>query len=275
MTSAPVSRVLELFPNAGTERDLVGLHLGDNIQSRPGAATSFVYTGFISSIDGRIGTEDAVGAPRALRNDRDWRLFQELMVQADVVLVSGRYVRDVEHGLAGNIIPDSADQDVGDLVRYRLAQGLPARPAVAVVTRSARFEPAVAAKLSDRVLIAHGSLADAETLQRWAAVGLESVHVGTDGDVDVDLLMAALDKRGHTVVFSAAGPNVLAMLVPRLDALYLTLGAQLLGGQSFMTLLAGDELVPPLKFTLESIYLDSEAANGASQLFLRFNSIRT
>ncbi len=270
-----MSRVLELFPDAGVERDLVGLHLGDDLRSRAGAAPSFVFTGFISSIDGRIGTEDAVGAPRALRNDRDWRLFQELMVQADVVLVSGRYVRDVEHGLARNIIPDPGNQGAGDLIRYRLERGLPARPAVAVVTRTATFEPAVAAGLSDRVIITHGAQADADTLHKWADAELDSVHVGRGGDVDVDLLMAALAERGHTVVFSAAGPNVLAMLLPTLDALYLTLGAQLLGGQSFMTLLAGDELVPPLGFRLETAYLDSNGPDGTTQLFLRFNSIRT
>jgi riboflavin biosynthesis pyrimidine reductase len=270
-----MSRVLELFPNAGVERDLVGLHLGEDLRSLASAASSFVFTGFISSIDGRIGTEDAVGAPRALRNDRDWRLFQELMVQADVVLVSGRYVRDVEQGMARNIIPDPADQNAGDLIQYRLDRGLPARPAVAVLTRTASFDPAVAAALSDRVIITHGAQVEADSLQKWADAGLDSVHVGEGGDVGVDHLMAALAERGHAVVFSAAGPKVLAMLLPALDALYLTLGAQLLGGQSFMTLLASDELEPPLRFTLGTAYLDPNAPDGATQLFLRFNSIRT
>lgn len=197
------------------------------------------------------------------------------MVQADVVLVSGRYVRDVEHGLARNIIPDPANRDSGDLISYRLERGLPSRPAVAVITRTATFEPAVAAGLSDRVIIAHGARAEADTLKEWGEAGLDSVHVGKGGDVDVDLLMVALAERGHTMVFSAAGPNVLAILLPVLDALYLTLGAQLLGGESFLTLLAGDELVPPLRFTLETAYLDPNAPDGAAQLFLRFNSIRT
>jgi riboflavin biosynthesis pyrimidine reductase len=196
------------------------------------------------------------------------------MVQADVVLVSGRYVREVEQGLARNIIPDPADHDVADLITYRLERGLPPRPAVAVLTRTAAFNPAVAAGLSDRVIITHESQVAADTLQEWDTVGLESVHVGRDGKVEVDLLLAALAERRLTVVFSAAGPNVLAMLVPRLDALYLTLGAQLLGGQSYMTVLAGDELVPPLTFTLGSAYLDPHGPNGASQLFLRFDRIR-
>jgi riboflavin biosynthesis pyrimidine reductase len=269
-----MSKVLELFPDAGTERDLRGLHLGHDLHSRAGPASSFVFSSFISSIDGRIGVDGDVGAPRPLRNDRDWRLFQELMVQADVVLVSGRYVRDVGRGSARNVIPDPADQDARDLISYRLERGLPARPAVAVVTRIGNFDPRAAAGLSDRVIIAHGAPVDAETLQSWTGAGMDSVHAGKHGEVDVDLLMTALIERGHTVVFSAAGPRVLAMLIPVLDSLYLTLGAQLLGGQSFMTLLDGDRLVPSLGFTVETVYLDRHAPAGTGQLFLEFKRMR-
>jgi len=251
-----MSRVIELLPDSGVERELHGLHLSHDVRSRIGSNSSFVFSGFISSIDGRIGVEDTVGAPRALRNDRDWTLFQELMVQADVVLVSGRYVRDVGRGAAMSIIPDPTDDGVGDLISYRTERGLPARPAVAVVTRSGGFDAAVAARLSDRVLVLHGAEADAETLRSWTDAGLDPAHVGTDGGVDVGRLMTALKEKGHRFVFSAAGPKVLAMLVPALDALYLTLGAQLLGGKNFMTLLEGDELVPSRGFTIETAYLD-------------------
>jgi len=268
-----MSTVVELFPDSGVERELHGLHLSHDVRSRIGSNLSFVFSGFISSIDGRIGVEDTVGAPRALRNDRDWRLFQELMVQADVVLVSGRYVRDVGRGAALNIIPDLADGDAGDLISYRVERGLPARPAVAVVTRSGGFDAAVAAGLSDRVLITYGAETDAETLRSWTDAGLDPVHVGMDGGVDVDRLMTALTERGHRIVFSAAGPKVLAMLVPALDALYLTLGAQLLGGQNFTTLLEGDELVPSRGFTIESAYLDRYGPGGTAQLFLEFQSV--
>jgi len=268
-----MSRVIELLPDSGVERELHGLHLSHDVRSRIGSNSSFVFSGFISSIDGRIGVEDTVGAPRALRNDRDWTLFQELMVQADVVLVSGRYVRDVGRGAAMSIIPDPTDDGVGDLISYRTERGLPARPAVAVVTRSGGFDAAVAARLSDRVLVLHGAEADAETLRSWTDAGLDPAHVGTDGGVDVGRLMTALKEKGHRFVFSAAGPKVLAMLVPALDALYLTLGAQLLGGKNFMTLLEGDELVPSRGFTIETAYLDRYGPAGTSQLFLEFQSV--
>jgi riboflavin biosynthesis pyrimidine reductase len=266
--------VIELFPTSGVERELAGLHLSHDVRTQIDTHSSFVYSGFISSIDGRIGTDGTVGAPPGLGNKRDWRLFQELIVQADVVLVSGRYVRDVGRGVARNIIPDATDGIDGDLVRYRAERGLSPQPAVAIVTRSGGFDVAVASGLSDVVIVAHGAEVSAETLQSWTDAGLDAVLVGEDGDVEVSRLMTALTERGHRVVFSAAGPKVLAMLVPALDALYLTLGAQLLGGQSYMTLLEGDELLPSAGFTVETVYLDPHGPSGTTQLFLEFRRVR-
>jgi riboflavin biosynthesis pyrimidine reductase len=267
-------KVLELFPDAGVEKDLDGLHLGHDMRSRSGPTSPFVSSGFISSIDGRIGVEGTVGAPQTLANDRDWRLFKELMAQADVVLVSARYVRDIARGSAQSIIPDPADPKGDDLIQYRLTRGLPPRPAVAVITTTGDFDPTTAAALSDNVIIAHGAPVDAETARSWADAGLDSAHVGTDGGVDVNLLMESLTERGHRVVFSAAGPRVLSMLVPVLDALYVTIGSQLLGGRSFMTLLDGDVLVPSKGFTIRSVYLDRHAPAGTDQIFIEFEAIR-
>jgi riboflavin biosynthesis pyrimidine reductase len=170
-------KVLELFPDAGVEKDLDGLHLGHDLRSRAGSASPFVYSGFIASIDGRIGLEGTVGAPQSRSNDRDWRLFQELMVQADVVLVSGRYVRDVARGSAKSIIPSPAEAKHDDLVRYRLERGLSPRPVVAVITTTGDFDPTTAAGLSDTVIITHGAPVDAETARSGADAGLDSAHV--------------------------------------------------------------------------------------------------
>jgi riboflavin biosynthesis pyrimidine reductase len=274
MDENQVPPVIELFPTPGAERKLAGLHLSHDVRSGIEAHSSFVFSGFISSIDGRIGTDGTVGAPPSLGNERDWRLFQELIVQADVVLVSGRYVRDVGRGVARNIIPNATDGIDGDLVRYRVERGLSSQPAVAIVTRSGGFDTTVASGLSDEVIVAYGAEVSAEMLQSWTDAGLDAVLVGEDGDVEVSRLMAALTERGHRVVFSAAGPKVLAMLLPALDALYLTLGAQLLGGQSYMTLLEGDELRPSRGFTVETVYLDRHGPSGTTQLFLEFRRVR-
>ncbi|GMQ84696.1 MAG: hypothetical protein BMS9Abin07_0260 [Acidimicrobiia bacterium] len=267
--------VIELYPESGVERELQGLHLADGVRARPRPTGSYVYTGYIASIDGRIALEGASGAPMATRNDRDWRLFQELMMQADVVLASGRYVRDkTAGGSAQSIVPSADDPTVAHLIDFRRELGLPLRPALAIVTSKANFDPSVAAGLADDVIAVLGEEPDAETKASLTDVGLTVVSAGRNGRVAGDLLLAGLADAGHNVVFSAAGPQVFHMLVPVLDALYVTLAGRLLGGRSYSTLLEGDELEVPTSFDLGSAYLDPQGPAGAMQLFLEFRNRR-
>lgn len=211
----------------------------------------------------------------ATRNDTDWRLFQELMMQADVVLASGRYVRDkTVGGSAQSIVPSADDPTVAHLIDFRRDLGLPLRPALAIVTSKANFDPDVASGLADDVIAVLGEEPDAETKASLTDVGITVVTAGRNGRVAGDLLLAGLAEVGHNVVFSAAGPQVFHMLVPVLDALYVTLAGRLLGGRSFSTLLEGDELEVPPSFDLGSAYLDTQGPAGAVQLFLEFQRQR-
>ena len=271
-----MSSVIELYPEAGVEKELLGLHLRDDVRSRLRPDGSYVYTGYIASIDGRIALEGSSGAPRATRNDRDWRHFQELMMQADVVLASGRYVRDKKvGGSVQSMVPSPNDPSVKDLVDYRRDLGLPLQPAVAIVTGKANFDPSTAATLADEVIAVLGEEPDAETRAQLTDAGLSVAVAGREGRVAADLMLDALAGHGHRVVFSAAGPQVFHTLIPVLDALYLTLAARLLGGRSFSTLLEGDELELPPSFQLAAAYLDPEGPGGAVQLFLEFSRNRT
>jgi riboflavin biosynthesis pyrimidine reductase len=266
--------VIELYPEAGVEKPLQGLHLDDDLRSRRKDG-GYVYTGYIASLDGKIALEGSSGAPMATRNERDWRHFQELMMQADVVLASGRYVRDKKvGGSAQSIVPEADDASVADLIAWRRATGLALRPALAIVTSKASFDPEVAASLADDVIAVLGEEPDAETRATLEDQGLTVTAAGREGRVTGDLLVDVLGGLGHKVVFSAAGPQVFHTLIPVADALHLTLAGRLLGGRSYSTLLEGDELEVPPSFGLASAYLDPEGPAGAVQLFLEFTRDR-
>ena len=51
--------------------------------------------------------------PKNIVNDRDWRLYQELAAQADLIISSGRYLRDWADDRAQEILqvdnPEFAD----------------------------------------------------------------------------------------------------------------------------------------------------------------------
>lgn len=270
--SGPIFRL----ETPGIERPLEGAHLDLDLRSRASVSGAYVYSGFLSSLDGRVGIDGHSGPPAAIANGRDWRLFSELIAQADVVLASGRYVRDAAAGTGQGLLPRPGGP-FDDLIAWRTSRGLPPRPAVAILTRDARFDPETAAGLADDVYVVTGKPLGEEVagaLSRAAVTPLVAGPIARpegagDGEwVDGDALIEALGRRGLRVVCSAAGPHVLRSIAHRLDALFLTLAGRLVGGRAFSTLLHGPELEGARGFEVGSILLDRDGPGGAHQLFI-------
>ena len=76
--------------------------------------------------------------PKAIANERDWRLFQELLAQSDIILSSGRYLRDVADGRAQELL-QVGDPEFADLRAYREQQGLNPYPDIAIISRTLDF----------------------------------------------------------------------------------------------------------------------------------------
>src|SRR5690606_38480391 len=117
--------LVRLFPDPGPPVPLPGLYLGGRFGPPTGRSTSFVYSNFITSLDGRISLLD----PHTLKctvlasiaNARDWRLCHELAACADALIVSGRYVRDMPRGISTHSFPVSGKPEFADLREYRLS----------------------------------------------------------------------------------------------------------------------------------------------------------
>ena len=90
----PVTR---LYPATGEQYPLEGLYLQHHLHLEGQPGTPFIYSNFITSLDGRIalGSSGSTShkVPSATVNSRDWRLYQELAGQADLLVTSGRYFR--------------------------------------------------------------------------------------------------------------------------------------------------------------------------------------
>jgi hypothetical protein len=112
--------ILQLYPTPSKEIPLKGLYLHENLQAESEKlGRAFVYSNFIVSLDGRIAIPHPSGSgmtvPKQTANDRDWRLFQELAVQADILITSGRYLRDYAEGRAQEILRVYEDPAFADL----------------------------------------------------------------------------------------------------------------------------------------------------------------
>jgi riboflavin biosynthesis pyrimidine reductase len=264
--------LLRLFPQPGEHVELRGLYLDERFAPPQRSTRTFVYTNFISSLDGRVALPDPRtlrhSVPRAIANPRDWRLFQELAACADALVVSGQYVRGRRGVVTSQSFPVSTTPDYADLHEWRAARGLAPQPAIVIVTASVELPPLDALAASGRsVFVATGSAANVRNLASVEAQGARMLFAGRGARVEGGRLVEALALEGHRNIAMISGGHVLATLVADgvLDRLYLTLACGLLGGLSFDTLLTGPTLAPAARFALAALHYEAGAgADGAS-----------
>ena len=260
--------VLPLYPQPGPERPLRGLYLDHGLPT----AGRLIYANFISSLDGRVALPDehgVFGVPAAIANSRDWWLFQELAVQADAMLVSGRYLRARARGEVQDLFAAFHDSRYEELRRWREAQDLPAWPRVVVLTRAVDFEPPPDIDASRLLVLSGAAGAASAGARRLRSAGAEVAAAGAEDGIDAHRLRGVLSEAGCARVYAVGGPRVLHLLAAgaALDRLYLTLAPRLLGGERLSTLVEGDVLDPVPALKLRSLYYDQVAHGaGAGQL---------
>ncbi|HMD90086.1 MAG TPA: dihydrofolate reductase family protein [Anaerolineaceae bacterium] len=236
----------------------------------------FIYANFIKSIDGRIAISNPSGSgfiiPKTITNQNDWRLFQELVAQADLILSSGRYLRDLAEGRAQEILQIN-DPRYADLQIWREKRGLTAQPDIAIISSSLDFSiPLILTKGERKVVIITTSSADPKRIEE---IQKQSIQVIVAGNKNVEgaLLKQALSALGYRTICSAGGPKILHLLASGrvLNRLYLTNANRLLGGRPFSGILEGSLLDPPINLKLNEIYLDQDGLDGFGQLFVSYD----
>jgi len=271
--------VNRLYPAPHEDIQLEGLYLDHLLQKRGQAGLPYVYSNFITSLDGRI----AVGeqgrtthtVPAAITNSRDWRLYQELAGQADILITSGRFYRQSRVGEAQDILPVGDQPEFADIRSWRIEQGLQAQPDIAIISGSLDIPlNALQRYRGRRLIVVTGEAADDGKAQTLLDEGLEVVRAGAGLQVDGRLMVARLAATGYRSIYAIAGPAVFGTLLKAraVDRLYLTFACTLLGGHVFDTLTRGEPLVPALGMRLGSLYHDMHAPAGAGQLFAMFEA---
>lgn len=269
--------IWQLCPAPAREVALEGLYLGHDLRSQAEElGRPFVYTNYVTSIDGRIAVPRPNGkgmmVPPDTANDRDWRLFQELAVQADVIISSGRYLRDYAEGRAQEILRIYDQPQFADLGRWRAGRGLPPYPDLAVVSGSLDFPvPAFLTQSGRRVVVLTHDAADPERKHQLEA-GAAQVVVAGEGHVSGAQTIAALGELGYRTIYMATGPRVHHLLLADnvLDRLYTTVAHRLLGGDPYSGLVEGGLLRPSVGLRLDTLYLDPHALDGLGQHFVGY-----
>lgn len=266
-----------LYPDRA-DSPLKGLYLGGDLRRRVVDGNVFVYSNFVTSLDGRIAiTDPDTGKseiPDATANPRDWRLLLELATPADAIIVSGRYMRQLAEGEAQAEPPLEGDVP-DDLLAFRKNLALNAQPALVVVSHSLNLPEGLATHLRARpVYVATGRRADPHRVARLQDAGVVVLKVG-DAQVDGAELIAALKAEGLRLIYSIAGPRVMHTLLVAgvLDRLYLTTVLRVLSGEDFATFAKGPKLAAAADFELTSLYLDPHGPGAGGQLLQVYDAV--
>jgi len=265
--------ILQLYPASQQRRTLKGLYLNLNLHHQAAVGEVLIYANYIASVDGRISVREHDSGefivPESIANKRDWRLYQELAAQADVMLTSARYFRQLARGSAQDLLPLGKAQAYADLSGWRLKQGMRPQPDVAVLSRSLDIPAVALEKVQDRrVMIYTSERADEKQVARLESLGCTVGIVGVER-VEGKLLKQRLIGCAYRSAYMIAGPQVHRTLIGDgvLDSLFLTTHLSLLGHDAFHTILSGP-MEQPVSLQLQRLYLDQ--AVSSSQLFAQY-----
>lgn len=259
-------------PSQSTDLTADGLYLRHRLDQRGSAELPFVYSNYVVSLDGRIALDyprcEKSGVPPAITSNTDWRLYQELAAQSDVLLTSGRYIRELAAGKAQDDLP--VGENFPDLLDWRRQQGLEPQPAVVILSRSLDLPLEKLFPQPQRTLyVATGARADKRKLAAIAGMGIPVLLSGEGKSVEGCRLIRELGEKGYRSIYAIAGPGLLDTLLRagRVDRLYLTQVHTLLGGQCYDTLLEGALLRPAARFALEELHYDQGDDTRQGQFF--------
>ncbi|SER40133.1 Pyrimidine reductase, riboflavin biosynthesis [Nitrosomonas sp. Nm51] len=269
--------IIQLYPQPGDKQPLKGTYLAHNLRRFAGTDQAYVYANFIASLDNRIAISQDGGngmrIPQSITNDRDWWLFQELACQADIIITSGRYLREWAQGNAQEIL-QTDDPRFAELRDWRLAQGLPPQTDIAIISNNLNFPvPDVLTAGGRKTFVFTTADTKPDKARAIEKKGIPVIVAGGQTGVNGAAMIDYLTKRGYRLIFSSAGPKILHLLIASrmLNRLYLTHACQILGGEYYAGIIEGKLLEPAADFNLNSLYLDPAGPGGQSQLFYAFD----
>jgi len=267
--------VLRLYPLPAEQTSLTSLYLGLNLHRQAADGDILIYSNYIASVDGRISLRDVDSGqfivPEAIANKRDWRLYQELAAQSDVMITSARYFRQLAKGQAQDLLPVGQGKDYADLLDWRRDQELDVQPAVAIVSNSLDIPVAALDMVHGRdIYVFTTEQADPAWETALKRHGAHVIHAGSTEGVNGGALRRQLAGLGFSSAYMIAGPQVHGTLIRAgaLDRMFLTMHHTLLGNGAFHTILQG-ELAAPARLELQSLYLDM--APESQQMFAQYS----
>lgn len=209
------------------EQDLIGTAKGD---------TPWIYGSFLMSLNGAMAVADATGAPHrttTLSDPRDLLLLHGLMAQADCLITTSGYLRDLDCDRLGNLLQVRSTPGSRVLHDYRARHRARPHPDLLVLSRSLDFPlPRKHLEPEQNLRVLTCAQAPGERLRALREEGVD-VQVCPDSEwIGADSITAALRDLGARTAYLFCGPQTCSVLLQagHLRRLYLTWCHLLQGG---------------------------------------------
>jgi riboflavin biosynthesis pyrimidine reductase len=223
---------------------------------------------FVETLDGVVAIPDVPGSNALVadHSEQDRFVMGLLRACADAIVIGSGTMLASQKGRWRPEGPHPAS--AGPFHELRAARGRPERPEVAVVTAGGSFDPT-------HGLLQSGSLVltterAAPEIRAATPEASEVVAVNDGAAVDMAAAVALLRARGHDVILSEAGPNVMGSLLAAgvVDELFLTISPLLAGRGTAprLGLVEGVELLPGTRLEGEL----RSVRRAADHLLLRY-----
>lgn len=255
-----------LHPPDPARHPLSGLCLEHRLVEQAEADPPYLYSSFIMSLNGAIAIDDGQGNwthPETLTDPRDLRLLCELMAQADCLVTSAGYLRDLERGRLGNLLQLPRTPEFQYLYDYRARHHDTPFPAVLVVSRSLDFPvPSSIAEHDQALRVLAPASAPKQKVAELREQGVDVV-LSKDADwVGSEAVITSLKELGARTAYLFCGPrmNGILMRSGQIRRLYLTWLHRLQGGHPALT--AGSFLPASQSSPLELVELFQAEAEG-------------
>ena len=230
-----------LYPPDGARQPLPGLCLGHRLVNRAQAGEPYIYSSFIMSLNGALAIDDGHGNwthPESLTDPRDLRLLCELIAQADCLVTSAGYLRDLERGSLGNLLQLPQAPEFQDLHDYRSRHHDSPHPSVLAVSRSLDFKvPESLAEHRQTLRVLAPANAPEQRVRELREQGAD-VFLADEADwVGGDAVVAHLKELGARTAYLFCGPRMNGILMQsgQVRRLYLTWLHRLVGGHPALT----------------------------------------
>ena len=230
-----------LYPPDALAQPLQGLCLEHRLIEQATAGQPYIYSSFIASLNGAIAVDDGAGHwthPPTLTDPRDLRLLCELMAQADCLITSGGYLRDLQRGSLGNLLQLPSTPQCQDLHDYRARHHNTPAPSLLIVSRSLDFQlPASVTEHQQTVRILAAGGAPEEKVAEWRAQGFDVTRAQRGDLVDGTTVVESLNALGARTAYLFCGPQLNNILLQdgHIRRVYFTWLHRLQGGHPTLT----------------------------------------